>query len=318
MHVPGVRMVLTVLAAAVLLAAAAGLLLHAVPTSWQVTVVATSFARYLMWLALPAAFLAGLAHRWPLLAASVVACGLVIWVQAPSFVAEAPPGGTVSLEVLQANLKVGAADPAALVSLVRDHGVQVLATEELTTAEKQRLIAAGLADILPYRLTATRADGGVGIWSRYPLSGEHRIGGFELGALRATVTLPGQSPATFVAVHVFPPYPFPAGEWSQELARLRAVLDALPQGPPVVVAGDFNATVDHVQFRRLLGDGYGDAAAESGAGYTRTYPSDRWYPPLIGIDHVLTRGAVATRADTVDLPGSDHRGLLVQLALPTR
>jgi endonuclease/exonuclease/phosphatase (EEP) superfamily protein YafD len=81
----------------------------------------------------------------------------------------------------------------------------------------------------------------------------------------------------------------------------------------VVVAGDFNATVDHAQFRDLLDHGYADAAESSGAGYLPTYPTDRWYGPLIGIDHVLFRGMQADSADTYDLPGSDHRAVLARL-----
>jgi endonuclease/exonuclease/phosphatase (EEP) superfamily protein YafD len=121
---------------------------------------------------------------------------------------------------------------------------------------------------------------------------------------------------TFVAVHLLPPYPYPAREWLAETARLRDFLADIPGS--ALVAGDFNATVDHVQFRRLLTDGYADATRQAGAGYPATYPTDRRFGPLIGIDHVLTRGATATAARTVTLPGSDHRGLLVRVAFGRR
>ena len=84
----------------------------------------------------------------------------------------------------------------------------------------------------------------------------------------------------------------------------------------MVVGGDFNATPDTAQFRDVLAAGYDDAADQAGAGLTRTYPSDRWFPPLIAIDHVLCRGAAtAVRASTVEIDGSDHRALLVHLRL---
>ena len=66
------------------------------------------------------------------------------------------------------------------------------------------------------------------------------------------------------------------------------------------------------QFRRLLTHGYADAARQAGAGYLASYPTDRWYGPVIGIDHVLVRSAAATSVRTVDLPGSDHRGVLAR------
>jgi endonuclease/exonuclease/phosphatase (EEP) superfamily protein YafD len=83
-----------------------------------------------------------------------------------------------------------------------------------------------------------------------------------------------------------------------------------------VAAGDLNATPDIVQFRDLLVDGYADAAQQAGAGMTLTYPADRWYPPLIAIDHVLTRDAVATTADTIHISDTDHRALLVTVQVP--
>ena len=97
------------------------------------------------------------------------------------------------------------------------------------------------------------------------------------------------------------------------MVRLYRLLGRLPAGP-VIVPGDFNATVDHAQFRDLLGGGFDEGALDSGAGYLPTYPTDRWYPPLLGIDHVLSRGLWAESARTYDLPGSDHRALLVRLA----
>ncbi|MGH9271430.1 MAG: hypothetical protein ACRDZ2_09160 [Ilumatobacteraceae bacterium] len=55
---------------------------------------------------------------------------------------------------------------------------------------------------------------------------------------------------------------------------------------------------------------------QSGARYVPTYPTDRRYPPLISIDHVLTRGpVVATRVDTVELAGTDHLALLATLVV---
>jgi endonuclease/exonuclease/phosphatase (EEP) superfamily protein YafD len=85
----------------------------------------------------------------------------------------------------------------------------------------------------------------------------------------------------------------------------------------VIVGGDFNSTPDMRQFRDLLADGYRDAVAQTGAGWGPTFPSNSWIPPLITIDHVLTRQAAATAIKTVRIPGSDHRGLLstIQVAL---
>ena len=46
-------------------------------------------------------------------------------------------------------------------------------------------------------------------------------------------------------------------------------------------------------FRRLLTNGYQDAARQAGSGRNLTYPANKRYPPVLGIDHVLTRNAIA-------------------------
>jgi endonuclease/exonuclease/phosphatase (EEP) superfamily protein YafD len=119
-------------------------------------------------------------------------------------------------------------------------------------------------------------------------------------------------------VHLSAPYAQPVVLWRNEIADLHNVLAGLSSRAAVLVAGDFNATVDHAQFRDLLSDGYRDAAEQAGAGYLPTYPTDRWWGPIIGIDHVLTRGAVADSAATYSLPRSDHRALLVRAVITQR
>ena len=49
---------------------------------------------------------------------------------------------------------------------------------------------------------------------------------------------------------------------------------------------------------------------------TPTFPADGWLPPLIAIDHVLTRNCVATTVTTAGLPGSDHRALFATIRIP--
>ena len=90
-------------------------------------------------------------------------------------------------------------------------------------------------------------------------------------------------------------------------------------GPPRVLAGDFNATLDHAELRRLLGRGYRDAAEQAGVALRPTWPADRsLLPALVTIDHVLADHRVRVIAvRTVAVPGSDHRGVLADLLLPS-
>ena len=81
---------------------------------------------------------------------------------------------------------------------------------------------------------------------------------------------------------------------------------------PVIVAGDFNSTVDMRPFRELLRNGYADSAEHGRGRKDPDVPSDvSLVPPLIGIDHVLIRNGRANSAKVVDLPGSDHLGYAV-------
>jgi endonuclease/exonuclease/phosphatase (EEP) superfamily protein YafD len=309
--------VLTVLAVLAAVVALGGLLAHASPTPFQWSISVTSFAWYAMWAAPVAVVFAILARRWATVAVAAVLTALLLVVQLPGRIAESAPTHGRPITVMQANLRLGNADPAALVRLVRTHHVELLATEELTFTEEDRLVAAGLAKLMPYRFTRPLpgGGGGLGMWSRYPLSQPVDVPGFWLGVLTARVTLPGGQHLTFVTVHLSPPYPYPAGRWRDELGRLAGVLRRLPDDGPVLAPGDYNATVDHAQFRDLLAHGYADSAAQAGAGYPASYPNDRWFGPVIAIDHLLTRRAVATALDTLGVPGSDHRALLVHLRL---
>jgi endonuclease/exonuclease/phosphatase family metal-dependent hydrolase len=84
-----------------------------------------------------------------------------------------------------------------------------------------------------------------------------------------------------------------------------------------VLAGDFNATLDHSPLRGLLGRGYDDAAEITGDGLRPTWPAaDAWRPPVT-IDHVLVSGGIGVqRYETFTVSGSDHRALLAHVVVP--
>ena len=102
--------------------------------------------------------------------------------------------------------------------------------------------------------------------------------------------------------------------WSDELALTAQWLRGVDD--PAIVAGDFNASFDHRQFRDVLEAGMRDAVDQSGSGYVPTFPVGRRYPPLISIDHVLTRGPItATSVDTLELRGTDHLAVVATLVI---
>ena len=311
----GLSDVVVLLLAAV---AVTGLLLRRwTPTTWWgLGLVAGS--PYLLLAAPLGVLIAVLRRRRVVALIAVVATVLGVVTQARLYTSDDVTGARVrTLSVMTLNLRLGEADPAAVVAAVRRDDVDVLMLQELTTQEQAALQKAGLDRLLPHHVSRPRvAAEGTGLWSRFPLRDARALPQLTFATVAARVMVPGVAlPPTMVALHLAGPVPDTA-EWRQDVTTLPSVLDPLPADAPVIVGGDFNATPDNIRFRALLSGGYQDAADQAGAGMTRTYPAGRWYPPLLAIDHVLTRDASATGAATISITGSDHRGLLVTAALP--
>ena len=75
--------------------------------------------------------------------------------------------------------------------------------------------------------------------------------------------------------------------------------------------------VEQIEEREVARLGVVDASTLAGSWWLPTWPSDRWYPPLLAIDHVLVGpGIVPVSADTFRVPATDHLGLVTRLRLP--
>jgi endonuclease/exonuclease/phosphatase (EEP) superfamily protein YafD len=257
--------------------------------------------------------------RWIVAGVTGVLTVALLAVRLPSYVGSGTDTEDhVSLRVLSANLYEGHADVQTLMQWAREHA-DVVAVQEMTPEAMQRLSA--LDALFPYRAVVPKAEAsGAGLWSRYPLNVSALWGDFQMSYITAHLAIPGvRSAPTMSVVHSPAPWPWPIDTWRHSMDSLAASLqqaaDSAGAGA-VVVAGDFNSTLDMLQFRRLLQNGYDDAAEQAGAGFAPTYPGDSHVPPLMTIDHVLTRMCTATSARTVTIPGSDHRALLVTVEIP--
>jgi endonuclease/exonuclease/phosphatase (EEP) superfamily protein YafD len=227
----------------------------------------------------------------------------------------------VEVRVVSANLYEGKADSDQLVRAAQAQA-DVIAFQELTPHEVDRLSRAGLDATFPYRwLDARGAAGGVGMWSRFPIEAPRRIDGYTFAFLTARIRMTGVSGGpTIVVAHLPGPWPYPMDAWRRDLDRSPVTLSEVGKQAGegcVIVAGDVNSTTDMRPFRALLHNGYRDAAEQSGAGFKPTFPANSRLPPLLAIDHVLTRNCRATSLRTLNVPGSDHRGLVVTIAIPS-
>ncbi|MGY1916917.1 endonuclease/exonuclease/phosphatase family protein [Blastococcus sp. SYSU DS0973] len=231
-----------------------------------------------------------------------------------------PPAGT-RLRIATVSLRLGRVPAGPVVELVREHDVDVLAVQELTPDAHRRLTAAGLDRELPHVHVVPARPGSVvsasgGVWSRWPVTGRRVVpGGYE----QPVVRLPGGDgpDVEITSIHSRPPSTSPAAVrgWSEDLA-------ALPPPDPVVLrvlAGDFNATLDHAALRAVLRQGYRDAARAAGRGLTWTWRPLRLRFPRLALDHVLVDLRLAvTGFAAAPVQGSDHRSLVVDLVLPGR
>jgi len=303
--------------AAVPLALFAVLRLAGYTGTWYL-VVLLAFTPYLAAAAVPALALAALSRRWVAAAVAGLAALALAWCVLPRAAGAAQPraGGSV-LRVLSANLRVGGADAATLVALLRAQRADLLAVQEFTPYAQDALSAAGLDDLLPYHVRyGATGVGGSALYARYPLTaaGYRSLPG-DFGQAYATLSVPGAPAVLVESVHpCAPSEPSQLDCWH---AGLAAEPPATVDGPLRILAGDFNATLDHEPLRRLLGTGYRDAATACGAGLVPSWPYDGRPVPGVVLDHILTDPRIAVRRWRVLAnPGSDHRAVLAELVLP--
>jgi endonuclease/exonuclease/phosphatase (EEP) superfamily protein YafD len=284
----------------------------------KVVVTAQAASSYLFALAPPLAVAAGVTGRWPMLAVAVaVSAGLVAMCWPLWF----PPAQSAAadhaspLRVFHGNLLYYNGRTADLARAVVDIDADVIAFTEYTEVHAGGMYVSPLAQSFPYRIEhPDPRAGGSAIWSRFPLT-EVTAPPSLYQSSAAVVAAP--DPVTLFVVH--PPNPLDhLRYWHDELERLAALRHAA--SPPAIVVGDFNATYWHPPFRRLLAAGWRDAHHLAGRGFSSSWPDDKaWLPPFLRLDHALVDDSlVVTAVSDVDLPGSDHRGLIVTVAVSQR
>ncbi|GAA1764427.1 endonuclease/exonuclease/phosphatase family protein [Agromyces humatus] len=120
-----------------------------------------------------------------------------------------------------------------------------------------------------------------------------------------------------VAVHAVAPIRWELRNWRSDLDWLAAQCE----GDDVIMAGDFNATLDHFAGHGTDGGDLGrcsDAANAADSAALGTWPTE--VPPLLGspIDHVLATPGWTVEGfrviDDLDGAGSDHRPIVATLS----
>jgi endonuclease/exonuclease/phosphatase (EEP) superfamily protein YafD len=260
---------------------------------------------------------------WPtaaaLAAVALPAVVFVLWsrmVPSPPSIALNRAPDQPTLSVLSFNVYKGQADLASLGRTIRIERPDLVVLPE--AGERYRHLLLTFIGGLGYNSWATGGPHGRDVDGIVVLAassmGRLQAQVLDQGTKFSWIELTSQLPGAIriLAVHTAAPVSGSVPAWRSDLAALRNWCQSTPT--PVVLVGDFNATLDHLEMRSL---GCTDAAAEVGRGLIGTWPTS--LPAWLGvqIDHVLVGGGITpSSARVLDLPGSDHRAVLARIALP--
>ncbi|MEX0939507.1 MAG: endonuclease/exonuclease/phosphatase family protein [Pirellulales bacterium] len=256
--------------------------------------------------------------RLAVVAAGIVACHLA-WVgpgflpagSLPPHLADAP-----TIRIVSANVLFSNDQHEALIAEIDRHEPDVFVLIEYAHPWREALRGQSMFKRFPHRIESPRADAfGIAMFSKVPLT-DARIWTIEgLPVARARVRLGGRDVEIF-GIH--PPPPKRSAQLRQSTAFwevLRAELKGLPH--PVIVVGDFNATVYSHAYGQLLADGLVSAHQQRGRGFATSWPNGQTLIPPIRIDHAMFAPELAcVRVCEGRGAGSDHKPIIVDIAAP--
>lgn len=225
-----------------------------------------------------------------------------------------------SFRVVSANLLGGNQRIVDLGRQLLADAADVVVVQELTPQHAHGLRAAGLLEEMPHHVLDPRPGfDGSGLYSRWPISAAEVFDVLGMGMAAATVHGPVGA-VQVIAVHIV--NPARAGMtpvWRAQLTWLAEHVRG--SALPVVLAGDYNATMNHRGIRVLPAAGLVDAHDAAGRGLGLTWPrrsyrgAGRWPAlPLMRLDHIFVPPALGVRAVRTALStGSDHRRVVADL-----
>lgn len=219
-------------------------------------------------------------------------------------------GGAYDLRVLSQNVDADNPDPQKTAQELLAADADVVALEEITTAD-MKIYKAAFAKTYPYEVQRDT----VALWSKYPVAQSKSVDvGFKwTRALRAEVNTPEGKVAVYVAhlasVRVGAGG-FTSGQRNDTIKALgRQISDEKLNG--VIVMGDFNGTANDRSLAPLT-TGLRSAQGAAGYGFGFTWPAKF---PMARIDHILVRGVTPTKAWVMKSTGSDHRPVVAELRI---
>ena len=226
------------------------------------------------------------------------------------------------LRLFSGNLKNGGADPEAFMDLLEACRPDVVVVQELAPSQ-----ADALGRVFPYGVLEPAADHlGLGIALRHPAQFDRvplvyrdaRVARLDAKHWPALT-----HPLEIVNVHIASPTWGPGFvQFPRRRVQTRLLCDYLDRTRDCVrvVLGDFNASPVWPVYRKIaqrLEDLAVNHARVQSTKPARTWA--RWVggPRLFRIDHCFGHGVVVDDFSVVEIRGSDHSGLVVDLSVDT-
>lgn len=283
-------------------------------TGVNVVAVIQTLTPYLGLLLLPVALIALWRKRYAL-ATAATGVGLGVMVLAapiafPDPQAD-PVAGANGLTVASANLLYLNDRVADVVPVLDELHPDVVVFSEYTREHQAALGDTALARTYDHHVDLVGyGASGIAVWSRFPIT-SHPPLDTHIESIDVTVDGP-DGDVRVVAMHM--PTPLSNyGGWQRDLQLATEIGESATE--PTLLIGDLNTSPWHPDFRGLLDAGFVDAHIANGAGFSTSWPTTWRIPPFVRLDHALTvAGLVSTEVVDFEIPGSDHRGLMVTVA----
>jgi endonuclease/exonuclease/phosphatase (EEP) superfamily protein YafD len=226
------------------------------------------------------------------------------------------PAGSRVLTIMVANVLGGGADAGDVAAVIRARKPDLVSLPEaqVDVREEIRAHLQGV-DYIGYTTQPTTAVESATSVLVSPSLGEVTFAPGEGTAFGHIVVTGGTlGDIRLIAYHGYPPLPDAVTTWKQDLQMLRQWCS---EDSATIVAGDFNATPDHADFRHALGGYCRSVASAVGGGLKGTWPADQPAIVRTQIDHVVvTRQFQPGGFTTYAIEGTDHRAVVATVALP--
>ncbi|MGN0096115.1 MAG: endonuclease/exonuclease/phosphatase family protein [Corynebacterium sp.] len=250
-----------------------------------------------------------------LLTAAVVAPVGIVTAQSGAPDTEASRKTGETLRVMALNTYFNGADDASVIAETHRIDPDVLVLSETSSAEVDAVEGGtGLTSTSPVDDSGRASGTAVLVRPGTPVSDvveDRGLTGHQTPSARVSVP----APVDVYGVHTLPPaFSDLISGWEENLGMLKDSFGG--SDVPLVLAGDFNATVAHPEFRGFL-DHTGLTRCEGSSGIRRLTGTPTWPDrfPLVRIDHVLVRGGSCEDGGTVQVEGTDHRGVWADISV---